>query len=295
MARKEPHYFGSDLAELWHAPGPARRPTPEEYFSLFAASADATRRGEASVWYLWSHCAAAEIRDYNPQARIIVTLRNPVDVLPSLHSQYLFGGIEDLEDFEQALAAEDDRRAGRRIPPGNGTRPWRLFYRDVVRFDEQLARYLDTFGRERVHVVLLEDLVADRMQTFRGVLSFLGVDAEFVPSFEVANANKRIRSAQVRSLTWKITDPSSPLRRLGKRLIPIHGLRSRMLRSAVPALRRWNTSVAPRPPVSPELRRELAAEFAPNIRRLGELIGRDLTHWYAGPDRSLAGAAGTRS
>src|SRR5664280_2899277 len=184
MAKKEQHFFGSDLAPSWP------QPTAERYFDSFAGTEWAMRRGEASGWYLWSRRAAEEICAYSSSAQIIAMLRNPVDMLPSLHSQYLHDEIDDLKDFAEALAAEDDRRCGRRIPPLNGSYPWRLFYKDVIRFHEQLERYYTVFGRDQVHVILFDDLVGDPATTYRRALEFLGVDPAFVPTFRVMNPNK---------------------------------------------------------------------------------------------------------
>ena len=274
MAAKEQHFFGSDLDGAWPPP------TEEAYFASFAGSESATRRGEASVWYLWSREAAREIHDYDPDARIVVAIRNPVEMLPSLHSQYLYGGIEDIQDFALALAAEDDRREGRRIPPRNGTEPWRLFYREIVRFDQQLERYLDVFGPDQIHVVLFDDLVVDPTGTYRRLLEFLEVDPGFVPELPVLNPNKRVRSPWLKTKVRAITHPSSRVRRAGTRLIPAHAVRSALLRAAVLGSELINTSVEPRPPLDPAVRMRLAAEFAPDIDRLGRLLQRDLGHWY---------------
>jgi GT2 family glycosyltransferase len=71
-----------------------------------------------------------------------------------------------------------------------------------------------------------------------------------------------------------------------------------LVRSTAVALRRWvprpvfaamqridarvrefNARVERRPPLAPELRARLKREFAPEVERLSELLGRDLTHW----------------
>jgi len=44
-------------------------------------------------------------------------------------------------------------------------------------------------------------------------------------------------------------------------------------------LRKMNASPEKRAPMDPELRARLKREFAPEVDRLGELLGRDLTHW----------------
>src|SRR5580704_895448 len=81
MARKEMHHFGGDLrfGRQFY-----RRDT-REYLSEFNSRRDQSRAGEASVWYLFSHQAASEIKSFNPDARIIVLLREPVEMLYSLY------------------------------------------------------------------------------------------------------------------------------------------------------------------------------------------------------------------
>ena len=148
--RKELHHFGSDLRFFKSA-----RPTHGEYLANFAPAQPDQIAGEASVWYLFSQLAAQEIHDFCPAAKIIIMLRSPADMLHSLHSQYLFESNEDLADFAAALAAEEDRGQGRRLPPGSNYREG-LLYRRVARFAEhylrhfaaQCGRTLDGFSPE---------------------------------------------------------------------------------------------------------------------------------------------------
>lgn len=80
LAQGEPHYFGSDLAVDW---GPR---SWDEYVSLFARASEPVL-GEKSTLYLSSSKAAEEIRQACPDVRIIVMLRNPVDMMRSLHNR----------------------------------------------------------------------------------------------------------------------------------------------------------------------------------------------------------------
>ncbi len=263
---KEPMYFGQDLSARY------RRMTEEEYLALFKDARADQRAGEASPWYLYSTESAREIRDFSPEARIIVMLRNPVDVMYSQHSQLVYNLREDLTDFAAALAAEDDRAAGKRIPE-DALRPEALLYRKSVRFPEQVSRYLDCFGRERVHFIVFEDLAADPAGVYRSTLEFLGVDASFQIDHRVENANRAPRSRLVQRLIFA---PPRPVRSIYGRLrsMPaMHRLRDRIARSNVESVKRA--------PMDPELRRQLTIEFAPQVRELGALIGRDLSAWSA--------------
>ena len=263
---KEPMFFGQDLSSRY------RRMTEDEYLALFKDAREDQRAGEASPWYLYSSSSAREIKAFSPEARIIVMLRNPVDVMYSQHSQLVFNLREDLTDFGEALAAEDDRAAGRRIPP-DALRPEALLYRRSVRFPEQVSRYLDCFGKDRVHFIVFEDLASDPAEVYRSTLEFLGVNSTFQIEHIVENANRRPRNRLVQRLIFA---PPRPLRALYGRLrsMPaMHRLRDRLASSTVEAVKRK--------PMDAELRRQLTAEFAPQVEELGKLIGRDLSAWSA--------------
>ena len=154
----------------------------------FAKAGDARRLGDSSPGYLYSTRAAKEIKAYRPDAQIIVMLRNPVEALHALHATLLYVGDEDLEDIEQALAAEPERREGRRIPSTNEP-AFALRYRDMVRYRAQLERYVEVFGWDQVHVIVYDDFRDDTAATYRATLEFLRIDPGFEPEFEIVNAN----------------------------------------------------------------------------------------------------------
>src|SRR5262249_18615363 len=138
-APKEPHFFGTDIS----SPGLVR--DERQYLSLFAGARHEKRVGETSVFYLCSQRAAAEIHVFCPSARIIMMLRNPVEMMPSLHLRHLLVGVEPIGDFRAALAAEEERKRGLCLP----ARPYplqTLWYREMARYTRQVRRYLDVFG-----------------------------------------------------------------------------------------------------------------------------------------------------
>jgi len=264
---KEPQYFGADLTHLHD------RLSEAEYLHLFAAARPGQRIGEATTWYLYSSHAAEEIAAFDPDARIIIMLRNPVDVMYSLHREALFYGVETIEDFADALEAEDDRRAGRLKSP---TR-WRevLYYREAVRFSAQVGRYLERFGADRVKVIIYDDFVADTAAVYADLLRFLDVDDTVRPNFVRVNASKVPRNRGLQSL---VVHPPGPLARaipLLRRYALAHRLRAFLV-----AL---NTRERPRPSMEPAMRRRLMDELRPEIENLASLLRRDLGAWYGNP------------
>ena len=271
MAKKEMHAFGSDLR---FGPQFYRR-DQEAYLAEFATRNGERRAGEASVWYLFSTQAAAEIHAFNPEARIIILLREPAEMLYSLYYQFRFDGNEHLPTFEEALAAEDERRAGRCLTRQTYLAQG-LVYRDTARFTEQVRRYFNVFGRERVQVIIYDDLAADVHGVYCRTLEFLGVDSTRIETdFQVINGNKSVKHSALRGL---LNDPlvRSTAVAIGRRLprpifTALHDVERRLWK--------LNSRSEKRPPLAPDLRAQLQREFAPEVERLSELLGRDLTHW----------------
>jgi hypothetical protein len=261
---KEPHYFGTDL------PFGDRVPYSEsDYLSLFSRARDQRHVGEKSVWYLYSKRAAAEIKKFDPTARIIVMLRNPVDQMHALHGECRFQGSEHIPDFEAALRAEPGRRQGVGLPP-RGMRDSCL-YRAVAGYPDQVTRYFDVFGRENVHVIIFDDLRTNAASVYADTLAFLGLAPITLDDHKPENASHPPRSDRVARV---LHNPPRLLSRLGRALLSRRARVHFMAR-----LRRLNSREAPRMPMSVELRRRLQDEFAPEVERLGRMLDRDLSHW----------------
>ena len=83
------------------------------YFSHYRESHKAVAEG--SVSYLDSPHALRQISNLNPEARFIVILRNPLEMLPSYHLQMCFTFMEDVENFATAWSLQEMRARGERI------------------------------------------------------------------------------------------------------------------------------------------------------------------------------------
>jgi hypothetical protein len=271
MARKEMHFFGADLG---FAPQFYRR-NLSAYAAEFEGWNGQRRSGESSVWYLMSSQAAAEIKAFNPEARIIIMLRDPIEMLHSLYYTFRWDGNEHLPTFEEALAAQEDRRAGRRITRQTYFAPG-LIYREVIRYTEQVRRYFNVFGRDRVRVIIYEDFAANVATTCRETLQFLEVDTTQIQNdFKPINANKFVKSRALRALLSDRFVRSSVL--AIRPLLP-RGVFSAMQKVDA-RIRKLNSRHGGRPPLSSELREQLKREFAPEVERLSILLERDLSRW----------------
>lgn len=251
---KEPRYFALEgQRPTFKGPYPKDSPmTPDRagYEALYAAGATARARGDGSTWYLFEPGAAERIRAAVPEARIIAILRQPAE---RAYSNYLICrslGIEPLDGFEAAMAAEPERTA-----QGWGN-PWYYFQKGL--YFRQLKRYFTLFPENRISVHLYDDFVAAPTRVLRHVFAVVGVDPD-VECDVGARLNTSPRGA---------APPPGPLRRLAA----VFGGRG----PSTDATGRGEASAMPR-----DARRALTDRYREDITDLGRLIGRDLTQWLA--------------
>jgi hypothetical protein len=261
---KEPHFFCTDFETPFYIRD------LNIYLAIFSDAINEKRIGEASVWYLYSRRAAQEIKKFCPLARIIIMLRNPVDTLYSLHSQFLFTGNENITDFENAINAEADRKNGKRIPSSQYPVEF-LFYREFVKYSEQVKRFLDIFPKKNILIIFFEEFKNDTARIYRETLRFLDVNEDFQPDFKVYNPHKR---ARIKILKRFIEYPPWVIRMLSKIL-----LSESLRKNLFDKLQDLSIIYEPRKPMTRELRQRLQTEFIDEVAQLSSLIGRDLSFW----------------
>jgi hypothetical protein len=268
---KEPVFFAGELprrAHRYRAPA-----TLEEYLALFATAAPEQRVGEASASYLWSASAASRIAQVAPDARIIAILREPASFLRSLHLQCLQSRYETERDLRRALALEDARRRGRRLPRRSRW-PQVLLYSEHVRYVEQLRRYHALFGHDRVLVLVYDDFRRDNEATVRRVLRFLEVDDTAAIEVLEANPSVSVRSPRLDDLVHAVSIGQSPAARAVKgSIVALTPRRAR--RRALRTIRRRALFSDP-PPPEEGLMVELRRRFKGEVVALSEYLDRDL-------------------
>lgn len=259
---KEPHYFADDLEGMRDVK------SLDEYLAMFTPRRQHQKCGEASVMYLYSHVAVDRILEANPDARLIVMLRNPLELVPSLHSQCLVALFEDQTDLAAAWRLQAERAAGRSLPDGC-PEPKMLQYAEIARLGAQLERFLERAPRAQVKLILFDDFAADTPRIYAEVLEFLGLPSDGRTEFPRVNANKALRSRWLhRWLDYRRVPHS--VRRAG-RLLGLHRLHYR--------IKMLNMTAAKRQPLDPAMRAEMASAFRDDVGRLSALLQRDLSHW----------------
>ena len=191
---KEPHFFGSDLIRK----NGAYDLNMNEYQKLF--NSDKKIIGEASTFYIFSKTAAQEIYNFNPNSKIIIMLRDLVDLVYSMHSQFVFSGDEIIEDFKEALDLENHRLNGMKIP-AQTTVVNKLFYtQNILDLPKNIDSFINYFKRDNIQFVLLDDIKNNPERVYFEILTFLNIDSTInIPNFKVINKNKSYKSKFIRN------------------------------------------------------------------------------------------------
>ncbi len=202
---KEPHFFDADYTE-------DKQAYEARYF---ASSNNVIARGEATPSYLMVPWVAKRIAQYNPRAKLIVCLRDPVGRAFSSWWMLYSRGLEKL-DFAEAIRAEHDQ--GSIFDKPAAQELWTAQIDAIAKGEElpvrtylaagdyakHLARYMDLFPREQIHVVLSSRLKSQRQCELEQAYRFLSVDPPSAPlqgegpvnAAYGANAGKVLRLAQ---------------------------------------------------------------------------------------------------
>lgn len=178
---KELHFFGS--YSYFGASGPNGVGDLSEYALHFAGAAPGQLRGEATPNYLVDRLAPQRIAETAPGVRLVAVLRDPLARAWSHYWHVVRRGWEDL-DFEDALDAEEARLAS-----GDDARE-KYSYVTRGKYVQNLRRYEERFGRDAIHVVLLDDLKAERQSVVEAVWRHVGCEPPYLNLESVAHENR---------------------------------------------------------------------------------------------------------
>jgi hypothetical protein len=266
---KEPFYWSSDFATLRQAVGITNL---THYLQLFSRGVDYPIVAEGSTSYLQSHVAVQRIREFNPDAKFIAMVRNPLEMAYSRHQQLAFSFQEDIADFEQAWRLQARRQDGEAIPPMCRT-PEFLQYGEQAKLSGAVERFFQTVPSPQRHVIVFDDFVQNTLEAYQTTLKFLGIPDDGRRQFPKIHDQMKYRFRWlhrfVRRPPRAIATPLGALRRAVHRKAP----------QTMLALRRVLRAKQMRQPLEPDFSAELRDYFRDDVIRLSTILERDLMHW----------------
>ena len=276
---KEPHYFSSDIdisSFKWQYRSrflididayfdesklkelhTAHITEWEQYCKLFRNAGNAKAIGEASVSYLYSGCAAKNIREKLPNAKIVILLRNPVERAFSHYLTDLRDGYTTLS-FRKALEKDLEQKK----------KGWGVshLYVELGMYYEQVRRYLDLFPKDNVKIYLYDEF-GNLRELLHDLFRFLDIDRSFLPDISTVHNRSRMPKNVMINAVLK-----GPISHLLKGVLPtsyIKDIKKLLLKDVVI------------PQMHMDDRRRLNTIFHKDIEKLSGLLGKDLSSWLS--------------
>jgi hypothetical protein len=237
----------------------------ENYYNQYINIGNKKFPGEVSSAYLYSEKACRNIKQYFPEVKLIVVLRNPFERAFSN-----FNDILETHPLKQRCQFEDICKNPRDFLD-EGVVYLGLYYFPVKMF-------LEEFKREQICVLLFDDFVKNKQKFYRSLFEFVGVDSSFIPDTSVilrkggktGIKNKVIKkllldqNSFVRSVITSIIKPfTTPDQR---RLL--------FLKTKNIFLKRKSSSSFPH-----ELKQNLINFYREDILKTQDLLDLNLSHW----------------
>jgi len=272
-AHKEPSFFADDYPNIG-----GRLKSLNAYEKLYLNNSKKVT-GDSSSCYLASDAAPSAIYRYNPDAKIIILLRHPVDLFISEHSQLLYSFYEDIEDPFQAWQMQEKRSSGQHIP-ASCREPMVLQYRKVCAHGTNLKKYRNIFPQTSILVRFFEDFIECPGAVYRDVLKFIGVPDDHRTDFPKVNEAKFHKRGGI--ARWLISPPGifGPFHAKLRRYIATSN--SPLIRSIENTARKltaYNSQKGLSRSLSDNEYDTILKEINNEIRLLSSLTGKELSHW----------------
>jgi len=202
---KEPEYFSKKAFSGYKQNKKIQ--DEKKYLLLFKKVKDEKIVGEATSSYLIYPKVPHLIHQVVPHARILISLRDPVERLISDYFMYQRLGLVKSsfhELFVKKLGPDKEiTMANRRFQFGL--------------YSENVKKYFDIFGREQVKVIIFEEFIKDAKGTVEEILRFLGIsqklknfEAEAHNPFGIPRGSVAqfiFRDSRINAITEKIFSP----------------------------------------------------------------------------------------
>ena len=254
-SQKEPDFFTDlDIYNSGMYYGKNRINTIEKYHNLFGSRSKL--RGEASVSYLFNKNVPQKIKTYNPDAKIIIMLRNPVE---RAFSHYLM-------DYRLGLVSDAFEDIVNRKKKNNKNDLFYQQYIEVSVYSKQVKRYLNVFEKENILIIDYIDFKEDISEVLDRLFQFIGVSTDFEPNVEKKHNPYSMPKNKIIRFIYSFVALRKVLKLLFSKTL---AKKARLLLFKEDK----------KPKLSKALRLQLNKYFKNDIERLGKLLDKDYLRW----------------
>lgn len=237
----------------------------QHFHRFYQSYAGQKLAGGAFVHMLSSKEAPERVYNYNPEARLLVMLRNPIDRAYSAYHFAIKNGWESSKtNFFEALKLQEKRLSG------NLTEKTDLSYFDGGLYAKHLSGWFKWFNKDRFLILLDTDFIEDSRLQMQRVFDFLNVDK----SAEINTNLVYNKSGDVRlkSLHHFLRNKESKFRRNVGKILPF-GLKSFYRQRVLPSIDKFNKTEKNYKPLSFKEREILFEYFEDDLKTLSGLLG----------------------
>ena len=259
-SRKEIFFFNTPDGWMWNNKKVGRMSYYDKgvdwYLEQFPEYEEGKKRGEFTTSYLSDKLACKRIKEHFPNVKILVTLRNPIEMIYSLHWFIYHGAVIDIsESFEDNLEA--------------------AIFTDKGFYHKHLSKYYNAFPARNIKVILFDDIKQDAKECIKDIYKFLGVDQGYIPDSigKVVNSAFKPKSVLVKRLVNKSLRVIDSLH---LDFLRLKIFESQFLQDVYTKMNKVQTKY---PPLSKALRKKGIEIYLEDIEKLEKLIGRDLSDW----------------
>ena len=229
------------------------------YESFFEVSTKDKCIGEVSPSYLVRPEVPERIYNYNPNMRLLLVLRNPIERAYSNYCMTLRVG-KISKDINKVFSTKDE------VHPfvSRG-----LYY-------SQISHYLIFFKRENIKILIFDDIKHNPERLVNDMYSFLEVEPNFKPSILYSRQNPKQPLPKFKRIYYSLVSAKNWI-----------GKNSRLGKGAINYLRRSGyfdilhkiNKGEDFPTLSQKTKKDLAIFYQEDVSSLSKLIDRDLSFW----------------
>ncbi|OUS02407.1 hypothetical protein A9Q86_03950 [Flavobacteriales bacterium 33_180_T64] len=185
---KEPNYFSEvdspksedfeqpKLDETYHS---KIINSKEIYDSLYQNANDNQLKGDTSPSYLWDKNTAKKLFNHNPKAKIIISLRHPIDRAYSHYIMNYYTGVDKSKTFIEALNSKKNEMWGSCNQ-----------YKEMSRYFEQVKEYYTVFPKDQIKIIVYEDWTKNIQNEIIEIFKFLNLNTNDEIEINQVNSNK---------------------------------------------------------------------------------------------------------
>ena len=227
----------------------------KKYLNLFKNAKNCKVVGESSPVYLYCPHSALEIKNRFPNSKLIISLRNPIEIAYSEYFSLKFMGFDQNRSFDELLDSSEEQLTRNE------------FHIDSLLeagfYSKHIKRFQKIFSKNQIKITIFEEYVKNTVPTINSILSFLGIKESITFDATSKGAYKVPRNFASQKLM-----NNSTFRKAAKFVIPT------VTRQKIGE--RFLVKESSRPPLKQNQRKRLTQIYQDDVENLSELLGRNL-------------------